>query len=158
MLNRTFSLSALCAAAAMLPLAAAAADTAAGAVAPTAADTAAATGRLAVTETPQDTLVVVRDAETGKLRAATNEERDALQTLRANKRSMLTLRAVAATPQLKRHGTGATGVRLTDDMQSYSVMVRRADGTLEEQCFPTKQEADAAVAKGFTAKAELPTK
>ncbi|MBB3195580.1 post-PEP-CTERM-1 domain-containing protein [Roseateles terrae] len=149
MLNRTFSLTALCAAAALLPLGALAADTS--------ADTAAATGRLAVTETPQDTLVVVRDAETGKLRAATNEERDALQSLRANKR-MLTLRAVAATPQLKRHATGATGVRLTDDMQSYSVMVRRADGTLEEQCFPSKQEADAAVAKGFTAKAELPTK
>ncbi len=157
MLNRTFSLTALCAAAALLPLGASAADTAADTAATTAADTAAATGRLAVTETPQDTLVVVRDAETGKLRAATNEEREALQSLRANKRA-LTLRAVAATPQLKRHATGATGVRLTDDMQSYSVMVRRADGTLEEQCFPSKQEADAAVAKGFTAKAELPTK
>ncbi len=153
MLNRTFSLTALCAAAALLPLGASAADTSAD----TSADTAAATGRLAVTDTPQDTLVVVRDAETGKLRAATNEEREALQSLRASKRVMAQ-RAVAATPQVKRHATGATGVRLTDDMQSYSVMVRRADGTLEEQCFPSKQEADAAVAKGFTAKAELPTK
>ncbi|WAC73381.1 hypothetical protein OU995_01120 [Roseateles sp. SL47] len=139
MLNRTFSLTALCAAA-LLPLAASAAE-----------------GSLPVTEAAQDTLVVVRDADTGKLRAATNEERASLQSLRASKRAVA-LSAVAATPQLKRHATGATGVRMTDDMISYSVVVRRADGTLEEQCFPTKQEADAAVAKGFAAKAELPTK
>jgi len=139
MLNRTVSLTALVCAAA-LPLGASAAE-----------------GTLPVTEAAQDTLVVVRDAETGKLRAATNEERAALQSLRASKRAMATS-AVAATPQLKRHGNGATGVRLTDDMTSYSVMVRRPDGSLEELCFPTRQEAEAAVAKGFTAKSELPTK
>lgn len=152
MLNRTFSLTAALCVAALLPLAASASDTAAPADAPAAQD------RLPVTEAPQDTLVVVRDAETGKLRAATNEERAALQSLRASKRVMA-LSAVAATPQVKRHAvSGATGVRMTDDMLAYSVVVRRADGKLEEQCFPSKQEADAAVAKGFAAKAELPTK
>lgn len=152
MLNRTFSLTAAFCAAALLPLAASAAETDAPVSAPAAED------RLPVTETPQDTLVVVRDAETGKLRAATNEERAALQSLRASKRAFA-LSAVAATPQAKRHAvTGATGVRLTDDMFSHSVVVRRPDGKLEELCFPSKQEADAAVAKGFVAKAELPTK
>ncbi len=151
MLNQTFSRTALSAAlcaAALLPFAASAAESA----------EATANGSLPVTEVPQDTLVVVRDAETGKLRAATNEERAALQSLRASKRVMA-LSAVAATPQIKRHAvSGATGVRMTDDMLAHSVMVRRPDGTLEELCFPSKQEADAAVAKGFAPKAELPTK
>ncbi|ALV05330.1 post-PEP-CTERM-1 domain-containing protein [Roseateles depolymerans] len=164
MLNRTFSLTAAVCAAAMLPLAASAAETApvadaSAAGAAQAAQAAPATDdRLPVTEAAQDTLVVVRDAETGKLRAATNEERAALQSLRATKRAFA-LSAVAATPQAKRHAvSGATGVRLTDDMFSHSVVVRRPDGKLEELCFPSKQEADAAVAKGFVAKAELPTK
>lgn len=161
MLNRTFSLTAALCAAALLPLAASAAETTAdkatdATAAPTVAP--AAQDRLPVTEAPQDTLVVVRDAETGKLRAATNEERAALQSLRASKRVMA-LSAVAATPQIKRHAmSGATGVRMTDDMLAHSVVVRRPDGKLEELCFPSKQEADAAVARGFTAKAELPTK
>lgn len=158
MLNPNFSrtalsvaVSAALCAAALMPLAASAAESAAS-------PEATASGRLPVTEVPQDTLVVVRDAETGKLRAATNEERAALQSLRASKRVMA-LSAVAATPQVKRHAvSGATGVRMTDDMFAHSVVVRRPDGTLEELCFPNKQEADAAVARGFAPKAELPTK
>lgn len=141
MLIRTLTLTA---AAALLPLAASAA-------------VAAEEGTLPVSEATQDALVVVRDAETGKLRAATNEERASLQSLRAAKRATA-LSAVAATPQLKRHSNGATGVRLTEDMTSYSVMVRRPDGKLEELCFATKEEADAAVTKGISAKSELPTK
>ncbi|SEL83797.1 hypothetical protein SAMN05216359_1198 [Roseateles sp. YR242] len=136
MLIRTLTLTV----AALLPLAASAAE-----------------GSLPVSEAAQDALVVVRDAETGKLRAATNEERASLQSLRAAKRSVA-LSAVAATPQVKRHPNGATGVRLTDDMTSYSVMVRRPDGKLEELCFATKEEADAAVTKGVFTKSELPTK
>ncbi len=105
--------------------------------------------------TPQ--IVVVRDAETGKLRAATPEEHAALQSLRSARR--MVLRAAPVTPQIKYHANGATGVRLTDDMTSFSVMVRRADGSLAERCFATKEEADAAVRNGIVeSTAALPTK
>ncbi|UXH80725.1 post-PEP-CTERM-1 domain-containing protein [Roseateles amylovorans] len=101
-------------------------------------------------------IVVVRDAETGKLRAATAEEHAALQSLRNVRRSVL--RAAPVTPQIKYHANGATGVRVTDEMTSFSVMVRRADGSLAERCFATKEEAEAAVRNGIVESSALPTK
>ncbi|WP_416762775.1 post-PEP-CTERM-1 domain-containing protein [Roseateles sp. So40a] len=107
----------------------------------------------------QDALVIVRDAETGKLRPATAEEHEALKAIPANNlRARVAMRAAALTPQLKRHSSGATGVRLTDDMASQSVIVRGADGKLIEACFASKEEAEAFIKNGGTlAKSALPT-
>lgn len=105
-------------------------------------------------------IVVVRDAETGRLRAATADEKAVLDAQRLNRRQALRSSAAMApiTPQLKLHHTGATGVRLTDDMASFSVMVRAADGKLVEMCFASKEEAEAAVKKGLPQpKSDLPT-
>jgi hypothetical protein len=104
-------------------------------------------GVLPIGATDSNTQVVVRDAQTGKLRAATAEEHAALHEQRAAKRSAL--RSASATPQTKFHASGAVGVRMTDDMMSYSVVARGADGKLVEQCFASKAEADAAVKNGI---------
>ena len=88
--------------------------------------------------------VVVRDAATGLLRAATPEEAQALHASRAG---VATLRksAVAATPQARFHPSGARGARLTDEFMSYSVVVRQPDGSLATLCFESREEADAAL-------------
>eukprot|EP01137_Pigoraptor_chileana_P006733 Opistho-2@51358 len=91
-------------------------------------------------------LTVVRDAETGLLRAPTAEELATLQSQASSRRQAL--RTAPATPLTKYHGNGATGVRLTEEMMSYSVIVRRPDGSLSELCFASKEEADAAVRTG----------
>lgn len=64
-----------------------------------------------------DSITVVRDAETGKLRDATPAERAAGVVLLQH-----------------RLGGGAQGARLTDEFMSSSVAVRKADGKLEMQC------------------------
>ena len=88
--------------------------------------------------------VVVRDAATGQLRAATPEEAQALHSGRAG---VATLRksAAAATPQARFHPSGARGARLTDEFMSYSVVVRQPDGSLATLCFESREEADAAL-------------
>jgi hypothetical protein len=47
---------------------------------------------------------------------------------------------------------GAVGARLTGDFMSYSVLVRQADGKLVEQCFDSKEAAEAATKGGMFAK------
>jgi hypothetical protein len=89
-----------------------------------------------------DSMTVVRDADTGKLRAATGAEATALKAAGAAK----ALR-VAAKPTLQKfHKSGATGARLTDDFMSSNVAVRQPDGTLVEQCFDAHDAAQNAVA------------
>jgi hypothetical protein len=92
-------------------------------------------------------LIVVRDADTGALRAATADEAAALASKpAAGKTAMVGARAVAAQqPLLKGHRSGAQGARITDEMASYSVAVRRADGTLDTQCIEGKADAEAAL-------------
>lgn len=85
--------------------------------------------------------MVVRDAATGELRAATPEEASTLQGSRASSLR----RSVAPPTQAKEHNSGARGARLTDEFMSYSVVVRQADGTLAALCFSSKEEADAAL-------------
>jgi hypothetical protein len=82
-----------------------------------------------------DALTVVRDAATGKLRAPTADELQALRNSNgnANGRTMAA-RAASAPTQQKYHSTGAQGVRLNDDFMSSSVVTRTADGKLEMQC------------------------
>ncbi|XHS79089.1 post-PEP-CTERM-1 domain-containing protein [Burkholderiaceae bacterium UC74_6] len=101
---------------------------------------------LAVSEASTNSAqIVVRDADSGKLRAATADEAAALGKLRTARSG---LRAIAAAPQVKFHGSGATGVRVAEDMMSYSVVTRGADGKLVEQCFASKDEAEAAIKNG----------
>lgn len=102
-------------------------------------------------------MTVVRDAETGKLRAPTADEISALQAKEARVSS---LRAAPATTLQKYHFTGARGVRLTEEFISHSVAVRNADGTLSTQCLDSAQAVDdamkraAPVSKTLAAKLE----
>jgi hypothetical protein len=75
-----------------------------------------------------DAQIVVRDTDSGRLRAATPEEAQALHNGRANARRS------APALEARSHWSGARGARLTDDLANYSVIVRRADGTLVELC------------------------
>ena len=94
-------------------------------------------------------LIAVRDAETGQLRAPTAEEAAALAT--ANKTSA-SARASSgkggASFLAKRHASGAIGMRGNDEMGSYSVIVRRADGTTATACVESKSAAEQAVQSG----------
>jgi hypothetical protein len=82
--------------------------------------------------------MVVRDAASGQLRAATAEE---AQTLKP----MINARITAPTTLSRVHSSGAQGARLTDEFMSYSIVVRQADGSLAEVCFSTREEAEAAL-------------
>jgi hypothetical protein len=98
-----------------------------------------------------DSLTVVRDAETGQLRAPTAAELTAMHAAKAQKmaRGLVARAAAPATPLTKYHRSGAVGVRVTDEMVSSSVvMVRQPDGTLAEQCFDDKDTAHNAVSHG----------
>lgn len=96
-------------------------------------------------EQSADNMTVVRDAESGKLRAATADEQAALRSQSAKGR----VRAAAAPlPLQKFHKSGARGARLTKEFLSSSVAVRKADGTLEKQCFDAHGAAEAAVQSG----------
>ena len=79
---------------------------------------------------PADAIAVVRDAETGKLRAPTEQE---METLRQAGQARKSRVAPAATLQ-KFHPSGATGVRLTDEFMSTAVVARNAKGGLDMQC------------------------
>jgi hypothetical protein len=76
-----------------------------------------------------DAQIVVKDGDTGKLRAATPEEARALHAGRANARA-----SRGASPESRSHWSGARGARLTDDFMSFTVVVKRDDGKLVELC------------------------
>lgn len=86
--------------------------------------------------------IVVRDSETGKLRAATAAEARALAGARASGEGIVVSRAPLDTVP-RYHASGAHGVRLSDEFMSYSVTVRQADGTMLEYCFQSREEAEA---------------
>ena len=104
-----------------------------------AASCALAAALIATTAHADTTLTVVRDAQTGQLRAPTAAEAAALQMKSAR------MPVTPARTLQKYHHSGARGVRLTNDFMSHTVVVRQADGTLAERCFDSKEEADAAV-------------
>jgi hypothetical protein len=83
---------------------------------------------------------VTRDAATGKLRAATAEEHQAL----AAKKAKFAIRAAAPAPMSKSHSSGARGARLTDEFLTSSVAVRQADGTVVVQHGTTEADVHAA--------------
>jgi hypothetical protein len=76
-----------------------------------------------------ESATVTRDAATGKLRAATSEEQQALRSAQLRQ-----MRAATQTTLPKYHASGARGVRLTDEFLSSSVAVRTADGKIAMEC------------------------
>jgi hypothetical protein len=80
-----------------------------------------------------DALTVVRDPETGVLRAPTGAEVQAMQ-LSLKAKTMMQVRVAPAATQQKYHASGARGSRLTDEFMSTAVVVRNPDGSLERQC------------------------
>lgn len=90
----------------------------------------------------QDGMVVVRDPQTGKMRAPTPAE---LQALRANAPAGAGL---AATPRASAPVTrsdGARGVRLGDQTMVYDVVTRGPDGKLSSQCVEGANAAERAL-------------
>jgi hypothetical protein len=80
---------------------------------------------------------VARDHHTGKLRAATAEEIQALKNSNANvaaNGSAIAVRSDVLPTQQKFHPSGAQGLRLTDEFMSSSVVTRTADGKLVMEC------------------------
>jgi hypothetical protein len=80
---------------------------------------------------------VARDPHSGKLRAATAEEIQALKNANANATangSAIAVRSDTLPTQQKFHPSGAQGLRLTDEFMSSSVVTRTADGKLVMEC------------------------
>ena len=94
-----------------------------------------------------ESLTVVRDPATGKLRHATAAEQAALKAEAAS--SLRTMRVAPKPTQQKFHASGARGARLTDEfVSSSSVAVRKPDGSIETQCFDSHGAAQSAVTTG----------
>ncbi len=99
--------------------------------------------------------VVVRDAETGRLRAPTADEARAHAEHAARGREP----ARSAGPQsaaqqalVRQHRNGAKSVRMTDEMVSHVVAVRRNGGPVEAHCVPNQAAAKATLAFAGPAK------
>ncbi|MGJ9419086.1 post-PEP-CTERM-1 domain-containing protein [Massilia sp. CMS3.1] len=94
-----------------------------------------------------ESLTVVRDPETGKLRNPTAAEHAAMQAQASNGK-MRAMRVAPQVPQQKFHASGARGARLTDEFVSSAVAARAADGSIGTQCFDSHDAAKSAVAVG----------
>lgn len=71
-------------------------------------------------------ITVVRDATTGQLRGATQQEAAELQVKMKAARARIAERS----PMQKWHRSGATGSRLTDEFMNHVVATKNADGSL----------------------------
>lgn len=91
----------------------------------------------------QDGIVVVRDAQTGQLRAPTADEMKALTQVRPG--------ALKAQPPLSslvtKNPDGSRRLRLGERGQVFTVVTRGPDGTLAEQCVQGDQAAAQALAQ-----------
>ena len=85
-------------------------------------------------------MVVVRDADTGKLRMPTAAEHEKLQ--RGGRDGAARVAAPAAMAP-RSHHSGARGTRLTDELMHHSVMVRNADGSTSLMCVDSNGVAHA---------------
>lgn len=89
---------------------------------------------------------VTKDAETGKLRAATSEESarlDALASKAAKEPRGLLTGKIA--PKAIKHADGSVEQELDESTLSYSVVTRNADGSLDTHCVTGAEAADALV-------------
>lgn len=84
---------------------------------------------------------VVRDPVTGQLRAPTAEESAALEVPVPQSAS----RRAPASIAPRSHPSGARGARMTDESMSHTVLMRQPDGSLQERCFGSREEAEAAL-------------
>ncbi len=92
-----------------------------------------------VAATAADSLTVVRDADTGKLRAPTGAEAEELRgRAAADGRSVRSERAERTTLEPRAHRSGARGTRMTDESMHHTMIVRNADGSTSLQCFDSK--------------------
>ena len=87
----------------------------------------------------QQGMVVVRDAQTGQLRAPTPAE---IRALAPKAPSAMT---APSQPSMVTHPSGARQVRLGERGLVYSVVTRDGDGRLAEQCVHGAAAADQAV-------------
>lgn len=88
-----------------------------------------------------DSITVVKDKDTGKLRNATAAEHKALMAAKKDKEP----RVAPGRALQKFHASGAGGLRLTDEMMSTAVAVRNADGTIGMQCNEAHEHGSHAV-------------
>lgn len=95
----------------------------------------------ATSPTSQQGMVVVRDAETGQLRAPTSLEARALHP-RTNASAA---RAAAPAPRMIIGPGGRRSVQLGERQMVYSVVTRDAEGKLAEQCVHGDHAAERAV-------------
>jgi len=107
-----------------------------------------------------ENLIVVRDAETGQMRAPTAAEAEALQQKSSAKGELKGTRQAAAQnaplkTQPKQHRSGAVGARVNDDLASLLVVQRRPDGAVAEACLPAA-EAEQVVREGKPLPAAAP--
>ncbi len=87
----------------------------------------------------QQGMVVVRDAQTGQLRAPTPAEARALAP------KATSAMTAQGKPSMVTHASGARQVHLGERGLVYSVVTRDADGKLAEQCVHGADAADQAV-------------
>ena len=90
----------------------------------------------------QDGMVVVRDAQSGQLRAPTAAESQALRAAAPPNTAMTA--APAAAISLKR-SNGTRGVRLGESAMVYDVVTRGADGKLSSECVQGAAAAEKAL-------------
>jgi hypothetical protein len=86
----------------------------------------------------QEKAQVVRDAETGELRAPTAQEAAALRAAGGPAESR------ASTAREIRHKNGAVEMRLDESTMMYSVARRQADGSITQACVQGEAKAHAA--------------
>jgi hypothetical protein len=98
-------------------------------------------------------MVVVRDAETGALRAPTAEEYRALVPSAAAAHARRTERGVSTAPRAQVNKNGSRSLSVADKAV-YSVVTRNADGTLTEACVTGEDAANALVHNTRTAQAK----
>lgn len=100
-----------------------------------------------------DAMTVVRDAETGQLRAATAEELAAMRAKSATtaakpvgaKASTTQGDRAAARAPVQVFATGARSSKLPAALASYSVVTRQADGSLDSRCIQGEAPAIEAI-------------
>lgn len=88
----------------------------------------------------QPGMVVVRDAQTGQLRAPTAAEMRALAPAPS-----ASMRAQSVAPSVVTHPGGSKQVKLGERGLVYSVVTRDADGKLHDQCVQGAAAAEKAV-------------
>jgi hypothetical protein len=95
----------------------------------------------AAEQDPQQGLIVVRDAQTGKLRSATPAEAKVLRAQQVRR----TLAAPAATSTVNVRPNGTLHKHLGERGMVYSVVTRNVDGKLDTQCVKGEDAAKAAL-------------